>query len=504
MTATTNDDREAGRSGFNRRDFMRGIAGVGAAATVLAADASAPALAQQAGASAQAPGGELLIKGGHVLSMDGSVGDFPTADIHVRDGRIVSIAEAIDAPNAEVIEAGDMIVMPGFVDTHSHLWNAFLRGSIRGDDRVRGYFPTTNRAAPLCTPDHASISARFGALEELLSGVTCISNFSHNTRSVEHADAEIRAMLEVGVRTRFSYGSPGRGVSLDTAGVDAAVANWQDRDPRVSLGVNLQLPSPDVLKSGGDDETFLSEVRFAKEKRLPISFHYGNTAHGLVGLLDRHDLLGPDILMVHTQGFTPEERERMVAKNVQFSMAPAIEIPYSTVRNGYIQFAELEQLGASLSLSIDASSAIATGDFFTVMRALQWSHKQRSDVDRTLEPKRIVEIATIGGAKALGLDADIGSLTPGKMADIVLVRKSDINIAPVVDPYYSLVFSGTASNVDTVIVAGQVVVAGGRHHSLDTGKVVEEARAAGLDMHAKLEEIIESGKENADQMNRKG
>ncbi|WP_414476465.1 amidohydrolase family protein [Microvirga sp. M2] len=426
--------------------------------------------------------------------MDKSIGDLAAGDVHIRNGRIVQIGEHIEAPGAEVIEARDMIVMPGFVDTHSHLWNAFLRGSVRGDDRVRGYFPTTNRAAPLCTPDDAFNSVRFGLVEALLSGTTCVNNFSHNTRSVAHAEAEIRASLDVGVRTRFSYGPPGRDQRLDRAGLEEVNKLWRSANPLLKLGVNLDTPAPDVLKSGGDDEAFINDVQFARSLGLPISLHYGNTAHGLVGLLNRHGLLGPDILMIHTQGFTAEERETMVAKNVQFSMSPAIEIPYSTVRNGYIQFAELEKLGASLSLSVDASSAMATADFFTVMRALQWSHKQRSDVDRALEPKRIVEIATIGGARALQLDAEIGSLTPGKRADIIMIRKNDINIAPVIDPYYSIVYSGSSRNVDTVIVNGELVLRQGRHKALDTAEVAGAAAKAGKDMHEKLERIIASSK----------
>ncbi|KAB0267821.1 amidohydrolase family protein [Microvirga brassicacearum] len=488
------EDSGPASEGMHRRGFLRSTAAFAAASAGAMTLSPKTADAQSAGPSATATGGELIIRGGHVLSMDKSIGDLTAGDVHIRNGRIVQVGEHIEAPGAEVMEARDMIVMPGFVDTHSHLWNAFLRGSIRGDDRVRGYFPTTNRAAPLCTSDDAFNSARFGLMEALLSGTTCVNNFSHNTRSVAHAEAEIRASLDVGIRTRFSYGPPGRDQRLDRAGLEEMNKRWRSANPLVRLGVNLDTPAPDVLKSGRDDEDFINDVQFVRNLGLPISFHYGNTAHGLVGLLNRHGLLGPDILMIHTQGFTAEEREAMVAKNVQFSMSPAIEIPYSTVRNGYIQFAELEKLGASLSLSVDASSAMATADFFTVMRALQWSHKQRSDVDRTLEPKRILEIATIGGARALHLDAEIGSLTPGKRADVILIRKNDINIAPVIDPYYSIVYSGSSRNVDTVIVGGELVLRQGKHKALDIAEVAGAAAKAGRDMHDKLERIIASSK----------
>lgn len=483
--------------GPNRRDLLKGslvFSVVGAVAgRAVAQESAAPGV-----------GGNVVIRGGHVLTMDPSLPDLPVGDVHVSGGRIIAVGDAIDAPDAEIIDATDMIVMPGFVDTHSHLWNAFLRGSIRGDDQVRGYFPTTNRAAPLCTPEEARISARFGMMEALLSGTTCVNNFSHNTRSTAHADAEIQAGVDLGMRSRFSYGTPGRGERLDTAGVEETVARWANSNELVTLGVNLQLPAPDVLAGGGEDDAFVGEVAFAKAAGLPITLHYGNTAHGLVGFMDRHGMLGPDTLFVHTQGFTPEERETLVSAGVPFSMSPAIEIPYSTVRNGYIQFGELEALGADLSLSVDASSAMATADPFIVMRALQWSHKQRGDIDRTLAPKRIVEIATLGGAKALGMDSEIGSLTPGKAADIILVRKSDINMVPVIDPYFSLVYSGGAHNVQGVMVGGRLVAWGREHLTVPVAEVVRDADAAGRAMHEKLEAIIAEGAEDPAQANRRG
>lgn len=437
--------------------------------------------------------GEFVIRGGTILTMDPAIADLDAGDVHVRDGRIVAIAATIGAPGAQVIDARDMIVMPGFIDTHNHLWNAFLRGSIRGDDPVLGYFPVTNRAADLCTPEDVYNSARFGLAEALMSGITTMNNFSHNTRSPAHADAEIRAMLETGMRSRFSYGPPARGkpgTMMDMADVARVQGQWLKDNPLLTLGVNLRLPAPGVLKSGGDDEIFVKEIAEARRLNLPIAVHYGNVAHGLVAFLHKRDLLGPDWLIVHTQGFTPEERAQMVAAKVKFSMSPAIEIPYSTVRNGYIQYAELEEMGAQLSLSIDASSALATSDFFTVMRALLYASRQRSDIKHRVSPKRIVELATIEGARTLGLEKETGSLTSGKRADIVLVRKTDPNIAPVFEPYHALVYSGQPANVDTVIVDGRILRTGGKFAALDIAETTRAVTASAVRVEAQMKEIL--------------
>jgi 5-methylthioadenosine/S-adenosylhomocysteine deaminase len=474
-------------SGLTRRRMVQ----LSAAAAVALPRA---AIAQSStGANRLPTRGDILIRGGSVLTMDTAVPDLDTGDVHIRDGRIVAVGARLDVPGAQVIEARDMIVLPGFIDTHNHLWNAFLRGSIRGDDPVLGYFPVTNRAADLCTPDDVYNSVRFGLAEGLMSGITTINNFSHNTRSPAHADAEIRAMLESGMRGRFSYGPAGRGKPgemMDMADVARVQGQWLKDNPLLTLGVNLRLPAPPVLKSGGDDDVFVKEIAEARRLDLPISVHYGNVAHGLVAFLQTRGLLGSDWLIIHTQGFTPEERQQMVAAKVKFSMSPAIEMPYSTVRNGYIQFAELEEMGAQLSLSIDAASAMATSDFFTVMRALLYAHKQRADTKLKLSPKRIVELATIEGARTLGLDQDTGSLTPGKRADLILVRKTDPNIAPAFEPYHALVYSGQAGNVDTVVVDGRVLRKGGAFTALDIGETMRAVTASAVRIEGQMKEIL--------------
>ncbi len=479
-----------GARGAGRREFMRRALWAGVALQAGALAAPRQTNAQVAGTPA-APGqsADYVIRGGHVLSMDSALGDFPVGDVHVRNGSIVAVGRDIAAAGADVVDARDMIVMPGFIDTHSHLWNAFLRGSVRGDDPLLGYFPTTNRAAPLCTPEDAYNSVRLAIAEGLLSGVTSVNNFSHNTRSKEHADAEIRAALETGVRSRFSHGPGGRDGRINVQDIRRVKDEWGTRSPLLTLGVNLTLPAPAVLKANGDSP-FVDEVKFARELGLPISLHFGNTANGLVSYIDGRGGLGPDFLLIHMQGLTAEDRKLLVARKVKLSMSPAIEIPYSTVRNGYIQFAELEELGAQLSLSIDASSASASTDFFTVMRALLWAHKQRSDTKLQLTPKRIVELATIEGARALGLDDRTGSLTPGKRADIILIRRNDPNIVPVFEPYNSLVYSGQPVNVDTVIVDGAVLVRSNKLTRLDIGQVVKASVASATRVAAEMAELL--------------
>jgi len=487
-------------TGRARRQWLQG------AALALATPWVGPSLAQptaaQAASASKAGGGlgapgHYLLRGGHVLTMDPAWPDLPVGDVWVRDGVIVAVGQGLQAPGAEVVDTRQMLVMPGFVDGHSHLWNNFLRGSVRGDDPAWGYFAVTNRAGPLCTPQDAYRSVRFGLAEGLMSGVTTVNNYSHNTASPAHADAEIEAMLSTGVRGRFSYGTPAfqlaallgapvTAPALDLADVARVQAQWLQGQPLLTLGVNLQLPPAKVLAERGDAAGFVAQFKGAQKLGLPVSLHYGKHAFGLVGLLQRQGLLGPDLLLIHPQGFSAPERRALVQAGVNFSVSPAIELPYSVARNGYIQFDELEALGAQLSLSIDSASASATADYFVLLRGLLWAHKQRTDRLVKLTPKRIIEIATLEGAKALGLGAVTGSLTPGKQADILLVRRTDMNMAPVFDPYYSLVYSGAPSNVDSVMVAGRFLRRQGRFTHLDADAVLADMLQSAQRLDAEL------------------
>ena len=156
--------------------------------------------AQQVARTASAPGaplpgrGELLIRGVTVLTMDPAVPDLAAGDVHVREGAIVAVGPKIEAAAAQVIDGAGMICIPGFVDTHFHLWNALFRLFVRADVPALGYFPVTARLGPLMEPEHSYRSVRLGAAEALAAGVTTVHNWSHNTRSPEHADAELSGM----------------------------------------------------------------------------------------------------------------------------------------------------------------------------------------------------------------------------------------------------------------------------------------------------------------------
>lgn len=427
-------------------------------------------------ATTQAPraGAEFVIRGGHVLTMDASLGNMDDTDVHVRDGRILAIGKALHAPHVMEIQGRGMLVMPGFVDTHWHLWNSSLRALVRGDDARMGYFPITLKYGPLFTPEDSYRSVRMGLTEGLASGITTVNNWSHNTRSPEHADAELRAMRDTGVRGRFSYGW-GQDLALDkTMDLDCLARTQREvlaANDLITLGAAVRTPLANP-RGAVPIEVVIAEYKAIRALGLPITMH---ARPGIVSVLAPHGLLGPDVQLVHPQGVSPEERKTLAASRSTMSCSPVIELLYAQATRGEIQYQELLEHGVQMSLSVDSSAASANADFFNCMRALLWSHKQRFGSTVPLPAQQLLELATIEGARDLGIADQVGSLTPGKRADILMVRATDPNIGPVMDPAFSLVYAAQPSNIDTVIVDGKVLRRKGQFVGLDSEQVMWEA-----------------------------
>ncbi|MBT9502083.1 MAG: amidohydrolase family protein [Burkholderiaceae bacterium] len=428
--------------------------------------------------------GEYLIRGGHVLTMDAALGELPVGDVHVRDGVIVAVGTDLQAPAAELIEGRDMIVLPGFVDTHWHLWNSGLRAMVRGDDALQGYFPVTLRVGPLFTPQDSYCAVRLGLLEGLASGITTVHNWSHNTRSAAHADAELRAMRDMGVRGRFSYGwgqEQALDQPMDLTDLARLQAQGLDGDGLLSLGAAVRTPVANP-RGAVPIEVVRAELAGIRRLGLPISMH---ARPGLVSVLEQHDLLGPDLQLVHPQGLSGAECCLLADKGTTMSCSPVIEMHYAQASRGVIQFQELQEARVQQSLSVDSSAASANADFFSCMRALLWSHKQRFGSSVPLPPKRLLELATIDGARGLGLAGITGSLTPGKRADLILVRSTDPNMAPVLDPAHALVYSAQPANVDTVMVDGRLLIRRGHPLVHDSVEIVAAATVSVQQLRAR-------------------
>ena len=476
---------------LTRRTLMQGAAALGS--TALAAQ---PVFAQQParpGALALPARGELLIRGATVLTMDPAVPDLAAGDVHVRDGAIVAVAPKIDAPSAEVIDGAGMIVIPGFVDTHIHLWTSAFRLFIRADLSALGYFPITARLGPLMAPQDSGRAVRLGLAEALAAGVTTVHNWAHNVRSPEHAEAELLAMRDIGLRGRFAYG-PAVGMPddqpMDLAGLERIKTAWMpDKEGLLTLGIcsrNLgALTVGGSASNAGRGVLTVEQLKRdwdgARALGLPITMHTSGASP--VTELERAGLLGPDVQLVHALLNTPEEIKMLKRRGVSYSIAGLDARRGAQL--GEIQLGELLEAGVKVSLSTDNTTSISV-DPFASMRILFALHSHRMGAKVPITLKRLLQLATIDGAVDLGIADRTGSITPGKRADLVLVRTTDVNIAPApTDPYEAIVSFAMPANVDTVIVDGRVLRRGAKFTALDHGKIVAEAREAAMGLRDK-------------------
>jgi 5-methylthioadenosine/S-adenosylhomocysteine deaminase len=472
---------------FNRRTFAK-LLGATALSGCYSPGFIAQAAAQIAPTSAPLPRGSYLIRDGAVVTVDQALGVLPRADVLVRNGRIEGIGPNLSAADAEVIDATDMIVMPGFVDTHYHMWSAIGRNYI-GDGGF-GYFPAKNATSTLYQPIDFYNSVMLGLVELANAGITTVHNWSHNTRSPAHADAELRAHRESMLRARYSYGHIDRmprDQVVDFSDLDRVrreyFASGTAFEGLVHLGINLR------GLSQSDEPTYHADMAAARQRGLPIAIHAGQAPPNRVDAEDyeRRGWLGPNLLICHYVPARDIDAELMARTKTPLSWATHSEFRLGLAGDPRVALLRMRKAGVLVSLSFDATS-IAPPNMFETMRftwnmGIPWRGTPSEGLP-AVGFREVIEMATINGAKALGLGEVTGSLTVGKRADIILIRTNDINVAPMANIETTIVQSATPANVDTVLVDGRIVKRAGKLVGYDVDKVVREAKASSLRIRA--------------------
>jgi 5-methylthioadenosine/S-adenosylhomocysteine deaminase len=460
---------------ISRRGFLGLAATLGTTAMMGCASAQTGA-AGRATTLGLPPRREFVVRNAYVMSMDRNIGDLPRGDVHVRDGQILAVGPDLAAPGAETIDGRNMIALPGFIETHFHLWTSFARGLV-GDGKM-DYFPVMTRIGPHITPEVAYRSVRLGIAEALDSGLTTIHDWSHNITTPAHADADLRALRESGIRSRFSYGysrvlQERPKEAADFADIERLKKELAG-DPLITMGFAARGPG------STPPEVYRREIESARKLGLPITIHANRSIAEVkkfsrIAMMHKERLLGPDMLLIHTYNATAEERQMMADTRTMVSESP---FTASRLASGLPYLGDLLKRGVQCSLSVDTTTVGGNVDMFGIMRlALQLNHLRSMDV-MEVQPRRIVELATLDGARSLGIADRVGSLTPGKRADLILIRTDDLNTAPFYDPALLIVQSAQPYNVDTVVVDGRILKRDRQLTSIDVGQVVREATEA--------------------------
>jgi 5-methylthioadenosine/S-adenosylhomocysteine deaminase len=429
-----------------------------------------------------------LIRGAWVLSQDRAIGDHRCADILISDGKVAAVAPDLGDIDAEVIDGTDRIALPGFVDTHRHSWQSLIR-HMSTDWTLPQYFSGVRGVlGNNFTPEDMYAANLIAMLDALDSGITTLVDWSHNNNTPEHADAAIQGVFDAGIRCVWACGNsndewvPVSGMP-QSRDVERIAKQWfSSADQLVTLAL-----APRGPQFATKDVT-VHDFRLARELDIPVTVHVGDGAWGKslpVLWLEEQGFADARTTYVHCNMLREDEFEVIARTGGAISTAPELEMHMG---HGRLATLRARDRGIPVSLSIDVCTSVG-GDMFSAMRALLAGTRylvniSALDAGHAVDPlpltaTEVLSFATQGGAIAAWLGDKVGSITPGKAADVILVRTDVYGMQPLNYPAAAVIESGNPNLVDTVFVDGKLVKRDGLiagHDFARIRKLAEDAR----------------------------
>lgn len=427
-----------------------------------------------------------LIRGATIVTMDAELGELRDADILVEDDTIAAIGFGLGAENAEVIDGTDRIVIPGLVNAHMHTWQTALRG-VAANWTLPEYFGWVHRGlATKYRPEDIHIATLAGAIGQIDVGATTLVDWCHNNPTSEYTDAGVDGLFESGIRAVFLHGSPkpdpkpGQPHFSEVPHPREEIARltrtrFSGPDQRVTLGMAILGPHYSTLEVARQD------LKLADDYGLIASMHQGGGPPKTPGgweTLIAEGRVGSNVNIVHGNDLSDELLAAMVGKGVSFSVTPEGEM---TQGHGIPITGRLKALGVQPSMGVDLESLNGSDLFTTARLGLACQRLQDNMASRSQHGKipdtcavttrDALSWITTEGARMLGLDHKIGSLKPGKQADLVILDASGLNLWPVNDPVSAVVMQAHAGNVESVMIAGRFVKRNGKLLGVDVGSL---------------------------------
>jgi 5-methylthioadenosine/S-adenosylhomocysteine deaminase len=410
-------------------------------------------------------GRPVVFRNATVLTMDGAHHVYDGGDVLITGDTIAAVGPSLQVPEGTVeIDATGGIVMPGMIDTHRHMWQTAMRG-YGADWTLTQYFVWNYlQWGKSFRPQDIYAGNLLSALEAIDAGVTTSVDWSHNLHTIDHAEAATDALEEVPGRFVLAYGN-----------IQAAPWEWSATPEfrefvsrRFSggndmLGFQMAFDVPPAAPDFPEKAAF--EV--ARDLGVPVTTHAGVwkvTTDDGIRLMHEHGFMTPQTIYVHASSLSPDSYHRIAATGGSASLSTESE---QSAGQGYPPTWKLRHYGIPVSLSMD-TSVWWSADLFSAMRATLSADRVREHLDahnadetvthHKLRAEQVVEWATMGGARALGLDSVTGSLEPGKKADVVLIKNDNSPVMfPIHHPYGHVVFQAQRGDVHTVVVNGRVV-----------------------------------------------
>jgi cytosine/adenosine deaminase-related metal-dependent hydrolase len=419
--------------------------------------------------------GRYLIRGARVLSGDRALGDLVRGDVLIDNGEIRAVAADLGEVDAEVIDGTDRICLPGFVDTHRHSWQSLIR-HVSTDWTLSQYFSGVRGVlGKQYQPEDMYAANLLAMLDALDAGITTLVDWSHNNNTPEHADAAIQGVVDSGIRCVFGYGNandewlPISDIAQSADVVRVAEQWFPSKSGRVSLALAPRGPQFATA------EVTLADFALARELDIPVTVHVGDGLWGkgyAVRWMAEHGLATERTTYVHCCALAEEEFDIIRDSGGAISCAPELEMHMG---HGRLAALRGHARGIPTSISIDVCTSVG-GDMFSAMRALLAGSRYLVNVaaldnNEVVDPlpitaRDVLRDATQGGATAAWLGESVGSLTPGKRADVILVRTDTWGMQPLNYPVGAIVESGHPMLVDLVMVDGEILKRDGRllHH----------------------------------------
>ena len=510
----------------SRRNFLKGAAATGITAAGLNLFATRPAAADQPPADCGKPGRRYVIRGGSVMSLDPKVGDFAQADVLVEGKKILAVGPNLQAGGGAVIDAAGRIVMPGFIDTHHHQFETALRSFLADGVLINDMSGTPAgsttyyeyillKFAPVYRPQDVYINELFGGLSQLDDGVTTVHDVSQIHHTPQHSDAAIEALFDTGRRFAFGYfegagnNGPNYAYPPDATRIKQQYFSSTDQLGTMIMGGEVYLGTPIYTQSWTIGRALGLQIAAHILSPFAIRPILNQLAMNQGGV-NNNIGIGPDNLFIHMTGMSDLGWQAVKDKGAQVSIAFPIEM---NMRHGMPPILKLQSLGMEPSLSVDVECTL-TADFFTQMRScmnlqrvvlnemilLQGSPPDPLDwglpggpldvpngnpwptppasLPPPLTTRDVLRFGTMNGAKALRLEDKVGSLKPGKEADIIILDATRINVAPLNQVPGAVVSLMDRTNVETVIVAGKVRKWKGQLLDVDLPKLRQQLEAS--------------------------
>jgi 5-methylthioadenosine/S-adenosylhomocysteine deaminase len=458
------------------------LANAAALAAVTGAGRTARAASHASGTHPLPARETFVIRNAYVMTMD-EAGDIANAGVHVANGAIVAVGQNLKAPGASVIDGNGMIVLPGLVETHWHMWNTLLR-SMSGDKPEFGYFRTTAMLGQKYLADNMYQGTRLACAEAINNGITHVHDWCHNIRGPAFADADLKALRESGLRARFSYGAA-QGMpnnqQIDLADIKRLRDDWAKISPDglITLGFAWRGQGGNNAATAIPPEVYKAEIEGARALGLPISVHASGSRPAISQIdgIAKAGLLRNDMQIIHANKASGDEIKALGDAGAVISISPFTEL---RIGFGLPQTSKFLDAGIPVGLSVDTVELSGNADMFGIMKVVQNAENGIAENEFKLSARRVLQLATSEGARSMGIGDKTGSLKPGKRADLIMVNTRGINLGIFGDPAHMLVTAAEPANVDTVVVDGRILKRHGKLTVLEVDAVVSDAAAANV------------------------